>query len=131
MILGIKKAINKLMESTPWASNSLKKQHEESPRIFCDDIQGNNEYINMNLRQQGNYFAIFNIIGGTQTPENFYTLVNSTVRGFNAKIQECFGSEFIIVSWSFEQISTSQDSTSGILVGSFQLNISVIQKGVQ
>lgn len=137
MILGIKTSINKLMENTPWASNSLKSQQKPTPRIFVENIEGNDEYINMSRRVQGNYSAVFYVVFGTQDlPSNtsqaaeFYKITNDTMTIFKSKVPECFN-DFILMDYYFDNVGTHQDITTGVMTGTFQINIKVVQKGVQ
>lgn len=136
MILGVKKAINKLMGLTPWASNALTQSQTEQTRIFTGEIQANDESVNMNNRIEGNYSVVFYIVFGTKsnnttTPtEQFYTITSETMELFRVNVQKFFRDEDFIVSKIpvFDNIGTYTDSTTGILTGTFQLNISVIQR---
>ncbi|HGW3446819.1 TPA: hypothetical protein ACNIOM_005129 [Serratia marcescens] len=132
MILGVKKAINKLMTFTPWASNPLKKQSEDT-RVFCSEIQANEVQIDMSGRTEGSYSVVFYITFGnnkTNPTEQFYILTSETMSMFQSKVQECFLNENFIISKQpvFDNIGTHQDPSTGICTGTFQLNISVIQR---
>lgn len=91
MILGVKKAINKLMTFTPWASNPLKQS--EDTRVFCSEIQANEVQMNMSGRIESSYSVVFYITFGnnkTNPTEQFYILTSETMSMFQSKVQECF-----------------------------------------